>query len=84
MNVGLEHVEHDEETGEIIGEHAEHEVAADEAKESPRAALIAQGQEAATGGTKEFNAWWAARTDTERALIGSSVGSLLSGAKLRD
>jgi hypothetical protein len=86
MNVGLEHVEHDAETGEVIGEHTEHEIAADaEAKgDDPRAALIAEGQNAATGGTPTFNAWWAARTDAERALIGSGVGSLLAGAKLRD
>jgi len=84
----VEHAEHDEETGEVIAEHTEHEVAATElaeaARDDPRAALIAEGQNAATGGTPTFNAWWAARTDAERALIGSGVGSLLAGAKLRD
>ena len=87
MNVGLEHAEHDEETGEVIGEHTVHEVATDvedKPDETERDTLISAGQIAAQDGTKGFNAWWAARTDAERALIGSAVGSLLAGAKLRD
>lgn len=80
-------VEVDEETGEIIGEHIEHEVATDaedKPDETDRGRLMEAGQNAATGGTKNFNGWWASLTDAERALIGDRVGSLLAGAKLRD
>lgn len=88
MNVGAEHIEHDAETGEVIGEHTMHEVSgaveAAESKIDDRAVLIEAGQNAATGGTAAFQEWWKALTDAERALIGSGVGSLLAGAKLRD
>ena len=88
MNVGAEHIEHDAETGEVIGEHTTHDVSgageAAEAKIDDRAALIEAGQNAATGGSAAFQEWWKALTDAERALIGSGVGSLLAGAKLRD
>jgi recombination protein RecT len=77
----------DEETGEIIGEHTMHEiadVAEDKPDETKREKLIAAGQEAAQDGMAGFNAWWGARTDAERALVGSAVGLLIHGAKLRD